>query len=66
MGQRIRNIAMETGSSYGEFHIENACASPFFAKDKSFPEKLRFSFGDYLNYYLQHLSFDVQVVIFMS
>ena len=49
------------------FHRENASASPFFAKKKkSFSEKLRFSFGDYLKYYLQHLFFDVQVVIFMS
>ena len=45
------------------FHRENASASPFFAKVKSFSEKLRFSFGDYLNYYLQHLSFDVPAVI---
>ena len=46
------------------FRRENASASPFFAKDKSFPEKIRFSFGNYLNYYLQHLSFDVPAVIF--
>ena len=46
------------------FRRENACASPFFAKDKSFPEKIRFSFGNYLNYYLQHLSCDVPAVIF--
>ena len=46
------------------FRLENASTSPFFAKDKSFPEKIRFSFGNYLNYYLQHLSFDVPAVIF--
>ena len=46
------------------FRRENASESPFFAKDKSFPEKIRFSFGNYLNYYLQRLSFDVPAVIF--
>ena len=46
------------------FRRENASTSPFFAKDKSFPEKIRFSFGNYLNYYLQQLSFDVPTVIF--
>ena len=46
------------------FRRENASASPFFTKDKSFPEKIRFSFGNYLNYYLQHLSFDAPAVIF--
>ena len=60
-------IASDTGQRmqvFSAFRRENASASPFFAKDKSFPEKIRFSFGNYLNYYLQHLSFDVPAVIF--